>query len=192
MDPGPYEEIARFLEKAALLAGDLEQRCDAAAARHAQSASEFEAVLRRVQDSLGSQLARTRRELADLTGDAAAQGLDELRGFVDQLRREQADAGDRMRTMGWSSIIAVGAAALLAIAGSSFIVWDNARRIGRDRVQAEVLDALRHVTITSCGGQPCIRLADGQPRWERNPDYVIVDASAQGGAAGSRPSAPGP
>lgn len=192
MDTGQYQDIVRFLEKAALLAGDLEQRCEAAAARQEQSASELAAVLQRVQDGVASQLAGARRELAGITSDAAAQSLGDLRGLVDQLRCEQADAGARMRTMGWNSIITVGAAALLAIAGSSFIVWDNARRIGRDRVQAEVLDALRHVTITSCGGQPCIRLADGQPRWEQNPDYVIIDASAQGGAARSGQSAPGP
>ena len=47
---------------------------------------------------------------------------------------------------------------------------------------AEVLEALRHVTITACDGAPCIKLEEGLRRWEKNGEYVLVDGAAAGGS----------
>ncbi|WP_160170699.1 hypothetical protein [Luteimonas huabeiensis] len=43
-------------------------------------------------------------------------------------------------------------------------------------LQAEVLEALRQVEISSCGGRACIRVDARAPTW-RNGDgeYVLVD-----------------
>ena len=107
----------------------------------------------------------------------------------DTLKGERSAVGGRMRVMGWKSMIAIGAAAFLALAGSGFVLWNNIKRIERTQVEAEVLDALRHVAITSCDGRPCVKLEDSQARWTKNQDYILVDTSASGSAPGKRDAA---
>lgn len=184
--------MIEFLEKATLLAADLEHRCANAAEQHARSAQELDQTLRNVEDDVGRIIAAGKDELAGHAADAIRQALaqeigmatravsesaGELRKMSDQLKREQSAIGARMRVMGWKSIVAVGAAAFVTVAGSSFVVWNNAQRIQRTQVQAEVVEALRHVTVTSCDGRPCIKLAEGQLRWNKNADYLLVDTS---------------
>jgi hypothetical protein len=43
-------------------------------------------------------------------------------------------------------------------------------------VSAQVLEAMRHVEMTSCGGRPCIRIDKNTPTWRRGKsEYVLVD-----------------
>lgn len=193
MNATQYEEMLQFLEKATLLAATLERRCDAAAEQHAAGARELAQTLQRVEAEMGGIVSAGKEELLKHAEHAVRQALArevgmatgaigesarQLQLAADQLGREQASVAGRMRAMGWKSIIVVAAAAILTVAGSSFIVWNNAQRIQRTQVQADVLEALRHVTVTSCDGRPCIRLVQGQPRWSKNPEYILVDASA--------------
>lgn len=202
MQASDYNGMIAFLEKATLLAADLERRCASAAEQHAASAQGLEQALQRVENDLGRIVASGKDELAEHAGVAIRKALaqeigmatraisesaNELKMAGEQLRREQSAAGVRMRMMGWKTIVAVGAAALLTVAGSSFVVWNNAQRIQRTNVQAEVMEALSQVTVTSCDGRPCMKLAEGQARWDKNADYVLVDASS-GRVQQSRPS----
>lgn len=190
---GPdYTGMIEFLEKATLLAADLERRCASAAEQHARSAQELEQTLRNVEGDLDRIVSAGKDELARHAADAVRQALAQevgmatnaisasaadLRQMSEQLKREQFAVGARMRVMGWKTIIAVGTAALVTVLGSGFALWHNTQRIQRTQVQAEVVEALRHVTVTSCDGRPCIKLAAGQPRWDKNPDYLLVDTS---------------
>lgn len=200
MHDAKYNEMIDFLEKAALLAADLERRCASAAEQQRSSADALAQALQRVEDDLGEIVAVGKAELLEHAQTAVRQalaqevgaatralgeGASRLQQINDQLKREQSIVGMRMRMMGWKTMIAVGAAAFLTLAGSGFVLWHYTQRIQRAQVQAEVLDALQHVTVTSCDGRPCMKLADGQPRWSRNPDYVLVDTSASGSGQSS-------
>ena len=79
-------------------------------------------------------------------------------------------------------------ACLLLVAGTGYASWHNVQRAQRAHVDAEVLEALRHVTITACDGAPCIKLEEGLRRWEKNGEYVLVDGAAADGSehAGQR------
>ncbi|MGY1459225.1 MULTISPECIES: hypothetical protein [unclassified Luteimonas] len=201
MNATQYDEMVQFLEKATLLAATLERRCEDAAQQSSASARDLGLMLQRVEGEVGSIVSAGRDELLQHAETAVRQAIArevgmataaigesarELQRAADQLGREQAMVGGRMRAMAWKSIVAVGAAAFLTIAGSSFIVWNNAQRIQHTQVQADVLEALRHVTVTSCDGRPCMKLAQGQPRWSKNADYILVDVSAPAGDQAAR------
>lgn len=196
-------QIVEFLEKATLLAATLETRCEEAATQQAGSARALEAALQRVEHDVGTIVGNGRDELArqvqaavrqalvqevGMATAALAESVTQLRQASEQLRREQVIVAGRMRMMGWKSMAAVGAAALLVLAGTGFVAWNNVQRIQATDVQAEVLEALAHVSVTSCDGRPCIRLAEGQPRWPRNHDYILVDVTAAGGTPATPPA----
>lgn len=196
-------QIVEFLEKAALLAATLESRCEQAAKQLDGSARALEGTLQRVEHDIGSIVGNGRDELVRQVQAAVRQALvqevgmataalgesvTQVRQASEQLRREQAIVAGRMRMMGWKSMAAVGAAALLVLAGTGFVAWNNVQRIQATSVRAEVLEALAHVDVTSCDGRPCIRLAEGQSRWPRNHDYILVDVTAPGATPASAPA----
>lgn len=65
--------------------------------------------------------------------------------------------------------------ALLAFSGVQ--LWQLEQRIERVQVEEEVQQALQHVRITSCGGEPCIQVNQDTPRWGKNQEYVLVRKS---------------
>ncbi|QDH71363.1 hypothetical protein [Marilutibacter alkalisoli] len=197
MQDAKYQELINFLEKAALLAADLERRCLDAAEQQQDSAKALVQTLHGVEGTLGEVVTAGKTELLQHAQAAVRQALaqevgaatkaigesaNQLRQVSDQLKREQSAVGMRMRIMGWKSMIAIGAAAFLTVAGSSFVLWHNVKRTERLQVQAEVMQALQHVTVTSCDGRPCMKLEEGQPRWGKNQDYILVDTSTSGSA----------
>ncbi|MCF7221675.1 hypothetical protein [Marilutibacter chinensis] len=201
MQDAKYNEMIDFLEKASLLAADLERRCIGAAEQQQSSARDLLQTLQRVETNLDQVVSAGKTELVQHAQSAVRQALaqevgaatkaigesaSQLRQMSEQLKREQSAVGMRMRVMGWKTMIAVGAAAFLALAGTGFALWHNVKRIQRTQVQAEVLDALQHVTVTSCDGRPCMKLVDGQPRWSKNPDYVLVDTAPPGAGQPAR------
>lgn len=197
MEDEKYREMISFLEKATLLAADLEHRCLEAATQQNSSANALTQTLQQVEGNLDRIVTAGKTELVQhaqmavrqalaqevgLATKAIGESANQLRQMSDQLKREQSAIGVRMRVMGWKSMIAIGAAAFLALTGSGFVLWNNIKRIERTQVEAEVLDALRHVAITSCDGRPCVKLEDSQARWAKNRDYILVDTSAPGSA----------
>jgi hypothetical protein len=198
MDEEGYQELIEFLEKATLLAADLERRCKDAAEQQQGSAMALAQVLHLVEANVKEVATAGKDELAQHAQTAvrqvlaqeiggAAQSLDEsagrLRQLANQLQHEQSTIGMQMRILAWKSLLSIGAAAALALLGTGFVLWQNIQRIQRSNVDAEVMEALQHVTITSCDGRPCLKLAEGQPRWTKNKDYVLVDTSASTAAA---------
>lgn len=83
--------------------------------------------------------------------------------------------------MGWKALGGLAIAGLVIIASTGYFAWTNVQRAEKASVEAEVLAALEQVAITSCDGTPCIKLEDGQARWQKNADYILID---------SRPAAP--
>lgn len=196
-------QIVEFLEKATLLAATLESRCEQAADQLDGGARALEEALQRVEHDIGTIVGNGRDELARQVQAAVRQALvqevgmataalgesvAQVRQASEQLRREQTIVAGRMRMMGWKSMAAVGAAALLVLAGTGFVAWNNVQRIQATNVRAEVLEALAHVNVTSCDGRPCIRLAEGQSRWPRNHDYILVGVTDPGGTPASAPA----
>lgn len=193
MEPSRMEE---FVANAALLAAHLTEQCNKAAAAQQASAQELEAsaivVRKTIEEGKREMSEQARSAVHDalaLEIPAATHSIGEtaarLRRVADHLQREQAQLSQRTHFLGWKSLGVLSVACLALVAGSGYAAWHNVQRSERAKVDAEVLEALQQVTITSCGGQPCIKLQEGLPRWQKNDQYVLIDTSVKRkGAAG--------
>ncbi|WP_142123385.1 hypothetical protein [Pseudoxanthomonas sp. 3HH-4] len=188
-DAGSDMESAKmeeFIANSALLAAHLTQQCEKAAAAQQASAHELQGsaiVVRKtieegkremseqariaVRDALSQEIPRATQDI----GDTATR----LKQVADHLQREQAALSRRAGLLGWKSLGILSAGCLVLIAGTGYAAWHNIGRAERAHVDAEVLEALQQVTITSCGGTPCLKLQEGLPRWEKNDQYVLID-----------------
>lgn len=184
-----------FVANAALLAAHLTQQCE-------KAVSDQQAVIRDLRETVNtvsSGVAAGQAALAQQLRGAVAEALarevtevsrtllstaDQLREMAAQSRYEQSSIALRMRFLSWTSIASLCFAAALAIGGTAYIAWSNLQRAAQAQVRTEVLQALNHVTITSCDGRPCVKLEDGLQRWSKNDEYVLVDGShGPGGVA---------
>ncbi len=183
-----------FVSNAALLAGHLTQQCDKAAAAQQSAAAD----LRRVADDVSQRVVAGKQELVHAARAAVREALapeiseavaavgqsgDRLRTIAEQLQRERAMVSGRMRMLGLGTLGALAIASFCTIGATAYVASNNLKRAERANVDAQVLEALAHVAITSCDGTPCIKLAEGQARWTKNDDYILVDASAPRGPA---------
>ena len=196
MDPSKMEE---FVANAALLAAHLTEQCNKAATTQQASAQELQAsaivVRKTIEEGKREMIDQARSAVHDALAQeipVATMSIGEtatrLRQVADHLQREQAALSQQTRFLGWKSLGVLSAACLMLVAGSGYAAWHNVQRAERAQVDAEVLDALQHVSITSCGGQPCIKLQDGLRRWQKNDQYVLIESSAgkEGTADGGR------
>lgn len=180
--------MEEFVTNSALLAGHLTQQCEKAIADQKQSAAE----LRQAAADVGQGVAAGRSELAQSARTAVREALsqeipaaveaiaesgDRLRQLADQLQREHLSAASRMRALAWKSLIAIALASAAIIGATAYTAWNNVQRAQRAQVDAQVLEALQQVSITSCDGTPCVKLADDQRRWSKNSDYLLVDGN---------------
>lgn len=188
-----------FVANAALLAAHLTEQCNRAAAVQEVSAQELRSSALEVRKAfeegtreMGDHARLAMREALAQEVRAATQGINEtvsrLRQAIEKLDHEQAAFTRRTRFFGAQSVGALAVACVLVVAGSGYVAWHNVKRSEQAKVDAEVLEALQHVTITSCGGRPCIKLQDGLPRWEKNDQYVLIESTTkqEGTTAGNR------
>jgi len=188
-----------FVANAALLAAHLTEQCNKAANAQEVSAQELRSSALEARKTfeegrreMGEHARLAMREALAHEVPAATQGINEtvskLRQVVEQLHHDQARFAQRARFLGAKSLGALAVGCLLMVAGSSYVAWHNVQRSELAKVDAEVLEALQHVTITSCSGQPCIKLQDGLPRWPKNDQYVLIDTSEkrEGTSGGGR------
>ena len=190
MDSSKMDE---FVTNAALLAAHLQEQCERAAASQQASAQDLHGAAIVVRKTIEE----GKRELVEHAGSAVSAALAEkipaathdiletsvrLKQVTDRFQNEQAALERRMRFIGTSTLSAISVACAVLIAGTGYAAWYNVKRAQRAHADAEVLDALRQVTITACDGAPCIKLEDGLRRWGKNRDYVLVDGRKEGGS----------
>lgn len=188
MEHRTFEE---FVANAALLAAHLTRQCETAAAEQADSARR----LHEAADGVESKLLAGRAALLDVaraaTRDAVATETAAISSTLDASakRAHAAVAGlehsaallrGRGRLLGIGAFGALCIGAVGVIVGTGVLARQNLERAHQARVHADVLQALEQVTVTSCDGQPCIKLADDLRRWSGNGEYVLVDTPRPG------------
>ncbi len=180
------KEMEEFVANAALLAGHLTRQCEKSTADQLAAAHELQRAAASVGTGVAAgQAALTEharvavREALSAEIPAASRSLSDtaanLKRMAEQLQQEQASVGLRMRILGWKSLAALGVAALVVVGGTAYAARSNLQRAERAQVDAQVLEALQHVAITSCDGRPCIKLEEGLQRWEKNDEYVLIE-----------------
>jgi len=103
--------------------------------------------------------------------------------FQDQQRRLEAALHPRV-AWAWKIIAVLASLSVLLLVGYWLLIKqaDARLRAAQARadaieVKAEVLEASRHVEITSCGGRPCIRIDRDTPTWKsKGSEYILIDA----------------
>lgn len=192
-------KLEEFVASAALLAAHLTRQCEESISSQRKAADD----LRRSTDAIGQRVLGANAELQQQARGAIREALAEeipaaarslhdtavqLQEMAAQLQREQAATSLRMRVLGWKTMLSLALAATVMLGGSAYAAWRNMQRVAQAQVQAEVMEALAQVTITSCDGQPCLKLEDGIPRWSKNDEYVLVQRTAA--VSGQRGNAP--
>jgi anti-sigma-K factor RskA len=174
------KKLEDFIANAALLAAHLSQQCDKASSELQRTATAFREGVAESQAELASSARAAVRESLAAEVPPAVRAIDEttqrFQMMAERLQFQQQTLDRRSRFLGWQSLGAVAIAAVVALAATGYFSWSNVKRAQRVQVQAEVLEALRHVSITSCDGRPCVKLEDGLPRWPKNDEYVLVDS----------------
>lgn len=87
----------------------------------------------------------------------------------------------------WRGFIAMAAGLALLFFGFFLLLNHEYRRLQDARARADaaevsaaVRQASQHVTITSCGGRPCVLLDTAAPLWKsKGRDYVLVDGKGE-------------
>lgn len=170
-----------FLANAALLAAHLSQQCDKASSELQQTASAFRQDVTQGQAQFASTTRSALRESLAAEIPAAIQGLgeatDRFHRMAERLQVQQQSLDRHARFLGWKSLASIAIAAVVVLAATGYVAWENVKRAQEAQVQAAVLQALEQVTITSCDGHPCIKLEDGLRRWPKNDEYVLVDVA---------------
>lgn len=201
MQDNPYAALVESTKRFALLAETLERNAATAAERHAQSATSLQQSVERAQQQLlgsAQQLERMLREQLDRAVEQAIGGsVRQFDGAVqavakqakqtgDTLRGDQAAIASGLKAMLWKvHMIAIASTCMLAIGGSvlihyQFRLYQDAReRTAAAALDAEVATALRRAQVTSCGGNPCLKLDLNAPRWGKQGEYVLLDSSPQ-------------
>jgi len=185
MDQSKMED---FIANAALLAAHLTQQCEKSMADQQASAQDIRQSANEVRRTLAAgQLELTqhiraviRDTLADeipIVTRSLSETSERLKAMADYLRSEQVSVGLRMRILSWKLLASLCVASMLTIAITGYFAWHNVKRAERVKVDAEVLEALQKITITSCSGTPCIKLEEGLQRWPKNDEYVLIETA---------------
>lgn len=105
---------------------------------------------------------------------ALAQIASRFKQSADSLHQERIHAARLTRMLTWKALTMLIAVTMLLLAGGSFLLWQTQQRIQSAQVSAEVQEALQRVQISSCGGQPCLRLDSQAPRWGKDGEFVLL------------------
>ncbi|MDR1076983.1 MAG: hypothetical protein LBL59_12105 [Xanthomonadaceae bacterium] len=193
------EDSAVIAKRLALLAQTLEQRVETAIAQQQQAIRAMEATSQRIHQDIGqvlqqagTQMTHAMRQGVDTALSQSTQQYQALASATaSQLTRSGAEiveiqrlAGQQISRILWTAYAAIGGAMLLLLLGGAGLIYfqwqhyrDAQQRIAQLQSRAEVIEALARAHVTSCGGQPCIKLDKDSPHWGTHGEYILVEVA---------------
>lgn len=105
---------------------------------------------------------------------ALAQIAGRFKQSADGLHQERIHAARLTKMLTWKAFAMLTVVMMLLLAGGGLLLWQIQQRIQSAQVSAEVQEALQRVQISSCGGQPCLRLDSKAPRWGKDGEFVLL------------------
>ncbi len=180
----------------ALLAETLERRSAAADERLAQIEQRFtqtinaiEAKVERIIQGSGQQIAHSSRQSVD---SAIASGVNDLRKAGEDYKSQISSstktlsvslmqAMTHLRRHVGIAYAAVTGAILLVFAGGALLLWyqhqsyeDALVRTEAAQISADTVALYAQVGVSSCGGQPCLRLDPKAPHWGTHGEFILL------------------
>lgn len=194
------QDTAAITKQLALLVETLERRSAAADQRLAQAEQRFaqtisavEAQVERIVQGSGQLIAHSVRQGVD---SAMASGVDDLRKAGADYTSQLASSTQTFSASLMQAIVAlrrhvsmtyaaVAGAILLLGAGGALLLWhqqqsyeDARARTEAANVSADAAELYARVGVSSCGGQPCLKLEPKLPHWGAHGEYVLLAPKA--------------
>lgn len=187
MDTQQLQELALRLS---MFTDMLEKRAEQAVATGEQQAGRIAAAAQHL-DGQARQLSHrvvqgvrqdARGAIEQGIGDAMSKGAEQLQRYV--LGAEQAthalDAQvaalrKAQQTMIWKAGAGLMTGAVLALLACGVYGWHTLRQVRNVQFPADILQATKDGTLTRCGSHLCVRVAQQPKRYEKNPQYVILN-----------------
>ena len=140
--------------------------------------SQSEQIGRELVRSVGAQA----REVIELqaghglrqSGERLASAATHAEAAAGSLQRELQRLGAAQQSLVWKSGLALLLGALLAAAGSSYLVWKNNRTLEQTEFPTALADAMRTGALSSCDGSLCARVEKKPKRFGKQGEYVEI------------------
>ena len=147
--------------------------------------SSADAQARQAHDALRA-LQQAHAAQAGLAAEREAEEARLKQAMAQMFQEQQRQAANALRPVvgrAWLGLGALAAGFVLVYVGLLVMVRHEHAQLQEARaradaaaVSAEVLQASRHVEISSCGGRPCIRIDRDTPTWKsQGGEFVLVD-----------------
>lgn len=127
--------------------------------------------------ALGDVVARSERAVTAFSAKPAQAGQALEQSMVSSMARLQ-----RLIFMAYASVVG---AMLLVFAGGALLLWrqqqsyeDARARTEAAKVSADTAALYAQVGVSSCGGQPCLKLDPKAPHWGAHGEYVMLAPKA--------------
>jgi len=194
------QDAAAIAKQLALLVETLERRSAAADQRLAQAEQRFTQTINAVETKVDQlvqgaeqRTAQTVRQSMDSAmSNVVSQGERAVAAFSTKpaqagqaLEQAIASAIARLQRLIVMAYSTVGCAMLLVIAGGALLLWhqDQSYEDARARTEAAQVSAdnaalFAQVGVSSCGGQPCLKLNPKAPHWGAHGEYVMLAPKA--------------
>lgn len=137
-----------------------------------QAADQFEARLAGAAAAYDAQLRERAQAFAQESDVLHRQLLASGQALVQAQQRLSQD----LRTLAWKSLALALGTALLLVAGTGWIAYQNTRIAHDARLDTETSRLLRSIRIGACGQRACVKLDSSAPRWGKHRDYILLDA----------------
>ena len=192
-----FQALIDTAKKLALLTESLERRSLAAVTGQEQASQNLAHAVGSVRGDVERIVQGASQQVATVTRQsvvaAMADGTEKLQQAVssssgkisaatEALTEALEHAKDIMSSQIKMTFGAIALALVLVIGGGCLAIWmewqsynDAKTRASAAQVDAETAAAYAKVGMTSCGGQPCIKLDAKSPRWGEKGEYILVD-----------------
>lgn len=117
-------------------------------------------------------------------GEGMRKGAEQLQHYVGAaqqathaLDRQVAELRRVSQSMVWKAGAGLLVGAVLAAFGSGLYAWHSLKQVREARFPTEVLQATQDGSITRCGDRLCVRAGAQPEHYQRNPQYVMLQAS---------------
>jgi hypothetical protein len=192
-----YAALVESTKRFALLAEALQRNANAAIELHKQSSTSLQGEVASARQAMqagigaaGEDLQTLLRQHIEVALEPVTQQLAiatrdmtrQMHQTVEATQSQQAATAGSIRRLTWKlHALAMVSTGLLIAGGITLIshqtdLYLDARERARVAgIELEITQALRRADVTSCGGQPCVKLDSKTPRWGKRGEYVLLD-----------------
>lgn len=186
------EEILNIVGKTNLLMGQYQKAVSQMSNATTNQINELNDMVHNTEKQLKHIIQKSDATLAKGAYDAVDKSLNNFQNAIqestDRMVRESQDLiklkielAQKTKILTWKAIVGLVVGIIMVLGVSFKLLWDNHKeysdlKIAYNKLEIalEVKEALQKVEITSCGGEPCLKVDNEAKRWGKNGEYILV------------------